>query len=253
MVNRDELTRALDTLLDIHAIAADKSNNGLQVEGCETVETVVVGVDGCLALYEHAVALGAEFIFVHHGESWGPGWQYVTGRTAARLGTLMRSNISLYAAHLPLDVHPVHGHNACIARKLQLSALQPFADYGGFDVGMYGTLPLPQSVTDLATQLDSILDTQSMIYDFRQAEIRTVGIVSGAGFDAVAECQTLNIDCLITGECDHTDYHIMRELSAAVITCGHYRTEVPGVVSVMEYLHEQFALDCHFIDLPTGL
>ena len=38
-----------------------------------------------------------------------------------------------------------------------------------------------------------------------------------------------------------------------VIAAGHYCTEKPGVITVMEKIQQKFKIDCEFIDLPTGL
>ena len=45
-------------------------------------------------------------ILVHHGLYWGFE-QTLTGLAYDRVSRLMHSNIALYAAHLPLDAHPV--------------------------------------------------------------------------------------------------------------------------------------------------
>ena len=76
----------------------------------------------------------------------------------------------------------------------------------------------------------------------------------GAGAGAIPECHRLGIACLITGEFGHTDYHVIRELGdVAVIAAGHYKTEVPGVIAVLDLLKKQFDVACEFVDFPTGL
>ena len=34
---------------------------------------------------------------------------------------------------------------------------------------------------------------------------------------------------------------------------GHYRTEIPGVLNVMNAVAEEFGIECAFRELPTGL
>jgi dinuclear metal center YbgI/SA1388 family protein len=253
MVNREELTAALDSLLAINSVPADKSNNGLQVEGSATVAHVVFAVDGSAALYAEAAAIGADYIFVHHGESWGAGWQRVTGRFAERLRLLLANDISLYGAHLPLDAHTELGHNACIAAALGVTECEPFAEYAGVAVGMRGRLATPTTVEALTAQVDAALDAAAAVYAFGPQPVQSVGIVSGAGASALDTCAALGIDCLITGECGHTDFHVMQELGVSLIAAGHYRTEVPGVRAVMAEVERTFQVRCSYVDLPTGL
>jgi dinuclear metal center YbgI/SA1388 family protein len=253
MVSLKVLTNYLDELLDINAILKDKSNNGLQVEGKGDVGKVVGCVDACLELYGKAAAGSADFLFVHHGESWGEGIRYFTGLTGRRFEMLFRNGISLYAAHLPLDAHRILGHNARIASLLELKDTGWFANFADVELGIYGDLAVSQTSTVLMAELDEKLSTTSSVLDFSGKKIKRVGIVSGGGADAIRECNRLNIDCLVTGECDHTHYHIAKELNIILITSGHYKTEVPGILAVLDRINEKFDVDCDFIDIPTGL
>ncbi len=253
MTTLRELCRFLDHTLNINSFPSDKSNNGLQVEGNHEVKSVVGGVDACYELYDKAAAYKADFIFVHHGESWGAGWRYLTGVTARRLNKLFQHRMSLYAAHLPLDAHLELGHNAQIARQLKLADCQGFACYDQIPIGICGTLPAPTKPEALAQAVNVGLKTICRIYDFEPKTISRVGIISGSGLSALSECQALNLDCLITGECHHTHYHLIQEAGIAVIIAGHYKTEIPGVLAVLDLLRQQFKLQCHFFDIPTDM
>ncbi len=253
MARLSEIISYLDAFYDIASIPQDKSNNGLQIEGRADVHCVVGGVDACVAFYEEAVARGAELLIVHHGESWGPGLQTFTGTTARRFRLLFKNDLSLYAVHLPMDAHRDIGHNAVIARKLLLQDTAWFARYAGVEIGVHGSLPVAQTADALAQSLHAILDTECRVFDFHCEPISRVGIISGAGAGALQECAKLGLHCLVTGECDHTHYHQVRELGLCLITAGHYRTEVPGVVAVLDVIRDGFGVDCAFIDIPSGL
>ena len=253
MAHLNEIVEFLDDTLAISSIPDDKSNNGLQIQGGDSVTTVIGAVDGCLQTYEAAAERGADLIFVHHGESWGDSLKRLTGHTAERLRVLFKRDISLYAAHLPLDAHSELGHNARIANTLGLREQSTFAEYAGAEIGIRGEIDAV-SVDDLAALVDEQLSTQSVVYNFGSREIHSVGVISGAGAGAIPECPRLGIDCLITGEFGHTDYHVIRELGdVAVIAAGHYKTEVPGVIAVLDLLKKQFDVTCEFVDSPTGL
>lgn len=254
MIPRDSLVEALDDLLQPeNGSVDDVSNNGLQVEGMSEVRRAVFGVDACRDLFERAVAESADFVFVHHGLSWGGGLKRLTGMTAGRLRPLFENGISLYASHLPLDMHPELGHNAVMARELGIQHPEPFFRYGETEIGWGGDLPEAAAVRELAERLDEMLDTDSYLVGDPETPISRVGIVSGGGADAVSECAEAGYGCLITGEMKHSEYHTASELDVCVVAGGHYCTEMPGVKAVMEWVEENFDVECSFVDLPTGL
>ena len=253
MTNLTDVVEYLDHLLDTHSIPQDKSKNGLQVEGCASISKVIGGVDACLDLYEMASANSAEFIIVHHGEIWGDGIQSITGHLLKRYEILLRKSISLYAVHLPLDIHPQFGHNAKIAEFLGLKNVHRFASYAGIKVGVYGELPTSITVPELASRIDEILHTTSVSLDFSTSDVSRIGIVSGAGASALYECKKRGIGCLVTGEIDHASYHPSKELGISLIAAGHYKTEVPGIIAVLKELENHFGLECQFLDIPTGI
>ena len=251
MVTRKELCEFLDETLDINA-CEDSSNNGLQVQGREEIKRAVFGVDACRELFDKAVELEADFIFVHHGLSWKDSLKYLTGLNAARVGALFKHDMSLYAAHLPLDGHELYGHNRCIADMLGLQDIAPYFEYNGYTIGFRGNLKQAVSLAQLTQSVDTCLETCARSLDIRTAPVTRVGVVSGGAADAIEESARAGLDCFITGEMDHAHYHLAVEGGIDVISAGHYRTEVPGVRAVMDVLRKEFDLDCKFIDIPTG-
>ena len=61
-----------------------------------------------------------------------------------------------------------------------------------------------------------------------------------------------SVECLVTGEFGHQSYHYALETGIPVITLGHYRSEIPGVLAMKEMVEEKFGIPCAFVDLPTG-
>jgi dinuclear metal center YbgI/SA1388 family protein len=254
MARLRELVDWLDDRLAVAAIPGDDSNNGLQVEASEVVRKAVFGVDATQALIDRAAETGADFIFVHHGLSWGGGFRRLQGLDARRIGALFRAGISLYAAHLPLDAHPEVGHNACLARLLGLCDTRHFARYHGADIGVAGRLSPPRRAGDLARVLIDGIGGEQTVYGDPACELRTVGVISGgAGLDGVLAAAAEGLDCLVTGEVTHTAYHVVAETGLTVIAAGHYASETPGVHAVMAEVAARFGIQTEFIDLPTGL
>ena len=63
-------TRALVDYLNEYlcvSLFKDYAPNGLQVEGKPDVKRIVIGVSASQALIDHAVAVGADCVLVHHG------------------------------------------------------------------------------------------------------------------------------------------------------------------------------------------
>jgi dinuclear metal center YbgI/SA1388 family protein len=231
----------------------DSSNNGLQVEGCDEVQRVAFAVDGCLEVFEQAVEAGADFLIVHHGISWGPGFRTLTGTTAARFRTLFCNGLSLYGVHLPLDAHADVGNNAMLARALGLHGRQTFAEYHGIEIGYHGTLPVPMSLDEFAGLVAETVGGEPVVVNAGPETIVNIGIVSGGGADAIPETARLGLDCLLTGEIAHQNIHTAREYGVNVVAAGHYLTETWGVRAVMECVKENFpSVDCVFLDVPTG-
>ena len=93
-MQRDELVKFLDRTLRLEKFPDDVSNNGLQIEGAETVRKALFAVDACQEVFELAVEAGADFIFVHHGVSWGGGMKRWVGMDARRFRTVPRRHSS---------------------------------------------------------------------------------------------------------------------------------------------------------------
>jgi dinuclear metal center YbgI/SA1388 family protein len=254
MAQLKTITNYLDTLLGISEVPNDSSNNGLQVECSPTVHKIVFGVDASLELAERAAEVDADMIFVHHGLSWGSGFKNITGIDSKRFGTLLKNNISLYAAHLPLDAHPVVGHNAIIAKKLKLHNCRSFAKYANIKIGTMGELSKSIGIANFAEFVNIQLSLKTKIFGIRKGRIKKIGVISGgAGSDGIIAAANEGVECLVTGEIGHSSWHIINECGIAVITGGHYATETPGIIAVMDDLENMFDVECEFIDIPTGL
>ncbi|MBU8902723.1 MAG: Nif3-like dinuclear metal center hexameric protein [Victivallales bacterium] len=254
MTQLKEITKYLDELLDISAIPDDSSNNGLQVEAGEVVKKAVFGVDACQELFEAALAEQADFVFVHHGISWRSEPRRFTGITASRLELLFNNGISLYAAHLPLDAHRQLGHNALLAAMIKLRQTYSFANYNGCELACGGVLPEACLAEQLAEKFETELGCKAKIFGKIDKKLNKVGIISGGGgLDGLIACIDEGMDCYITGEMTHMMYHVVKESAMTLIELGHYYSEIPGVKAVMNEIKKEFAIDCEFIDIPTGL
>ncbi len=121
-MKNSELEQLINDKLNSAAIS-DFAPNGLQVEGRDTVQTIVTGVTASQALLDEAVRLQADAVIVHHGYFWKNESPVIRGMSAAAWKTLLANDINLYGWHLPLDAHPELGNNAQLAHLLGINVL----------------------------------------------------------------------------------------------------------------------------------
>ena len=251
---RDDLVKFLNKELDLASFSGDVSNNGLQIEGKQEINKVLFAVDACQQTFDIAVKEKADFIFVHHGLSWGGGLKRWTGIDAKRFSTLFKHDISLYAAHLPLDAHPVFGNNAVLSDIADLQERKPFFNYGGVDIGFSGTLPNEMRLKELAVKLSSAIGGTCLLRGEPEKICRKAAVVSGGGgVDSVIEAARISCDLLITGEMEHIMHHAAIENNVAIIALGHYASETTGPGALMKVIEKSFNVQTVFADCPTGL
>ena len=250
MVKRDDLVSYLDRTLELHSFHRDYSNNGLQIEGADEIKKIVFAVDASLELFEKAI--DADFIIVHHGLSWGDNMKRIAGNMAGRVKVLMKNDISLYGAHLPLDAHSIYGHNAQLAHYLGLTEQEMFSKYSGVEIGVMGRLDSPKTVQEVGSVLAEKLDGDFAVIGNPNNTVEKIGIISGGGISGVNDAVNAGLQCFITGEFKHEYYHTVKELGIDVITLGHYYSEKPGLMALMELISERYDVECEFIDIPTG-
>ncbi|MBO7741672.1 MAG: Nif3-like dinuclear metal center hexameric protein [Victivallales bacterium] len=249
-----ELTAFLDQCFSGFT-GQDHSNNGLQIEGKAKIRKVAFAVDACAQVFQAAADQDCDFVFCHHGLSWGGGLPYITGNTAERLKIMMNHGISLYAVHLPLDAHPDFGNNAQLAQILQVNDPVPFGIYHGSPIGYMGTMAKPMTPRKMNEVLSIALNSSCRLFKTGSAEtISKVALISGGGADFVHAAAEAGMECLVTGEMLHQFYHEALEAGIHVISGGHYATETVGPKAVMAHVARSFPqLQVTFIDAPTGL
>ncbi len=226
----------------------DASVNGLQVRSRTSAEITTVGfaVDACIPTFEKARRRGIDLLVVHHGIRCRP--QKDRALAERRTAFLRKSNMALYAVHLPLDLHAEYGNNSGLARILGLRRVRKFGRYHGVTIGWSGTLAKAASPASIAKELNRKLGTRSSVHGFGKERIRTIGIVSGGGGSMVSDAAAHRIDCFLTGEIDLASYNAAREYGVSLIAAGHYATETVGVKALMPLIAKTFGVETVFIE-----
>ena len=229
---------------------APNALNGLQLANGGTISRVTAAVDLCDATVQMAAQQGADLLLVHHGLFWG-GLQRLTGRAYRRVAGLIRHNIALYSAHLPLDVHPEVGNNAVLAHRLGVARRGEFGEEYGMRIGVWGEVDIPRAV--LAQRLGEVVGGHPRLMAFGPERVRRVGIVTGAAGSMIGQAAAQGLDTYITGEGAHHTFFDAEELGLNVFYAGHYATETFGVKALAERLCTEFDLPWTFLDHPTDL
>lgn len=249
-----ELCRYLDEYLQLDLFPRDISQNGLQVEGPVDINTIAVAVDARTSTITQAAELGAQMLLVHHGLFWGQS-ELLRGPHYRKIKLLIEHQVSLYAAHLPLDAHLDVGNNAVFAKLLHLREVTPWAQYKGQTIGIQGKFASSLSLPTLLSKLEAILvPWGGTVQHFGQGpnKIKRIGIITGDAANEIPTAAQHGLDALITGEPSHVFVIAAEEHGIHLICGGHYATETLGVKALAQHLEETFSLRTHFIHHPTG-
>src|SRR5207245_11284264 len=122
-------------------------------------------------------ARGRELRPVHHALFRG-GLKQLTGPAYRRVAGLMKQDIALYSAHLPLDLHPEVGNNPRLAQQLGVAVRGGFGEEYGVLIGVWGEWD--GSRGGLQQQLAAVLGTPPRVMPFGPEQVRRGGILTGA-------------------------------------------------------------------------
>lgn len=223
--------------------------NGLQVANTGTVRKIGAAVDAGLEPFRRAAAAGVDFLIVHHGLFWDPPRPW-TGLLYEKLDVLMRANLAVYSAHLPLDAHPDLGNNAVLARRLKLEPARGFMPFEGRDIGLIARHQGTRA--ELRRRLESLFPRVTAI-EFGSDAPAQVAVLSGGGYSVGQELAAAGVDTFITGELKEHFFNRAQEERLNLYTCGHYATEVFGVCALAEELAARFGLPWEFIATQNPL
>ncbi len=248
MIDRETFERYCHQLLLVDSIS-DYCPNGLQVEGREQIEKLLVGVTASEALLEEAEAWGACAVLVHHGYFWKGEPSPLVGMKGRRVRRLMKNDINLFAYHLPLDVHVELGNNACLARDFGLQNLRQVKAGGTEGLLWVGDLPLRQSASQFAAAVGIILQREPLLLGDAERTVRTVALCSGGAQDFIDQARELGADVFISGEVSERTTHTAIETGITYLAAGHHATERGGVQALAKHLAHRFSLSYRFIDI----
>ncbi len=247
-----DIVRLLDEQLNTQGIKdAPVALNGLQIENRGSVTRVALAVDASQKSIDAALAGGADLLIVHHGLFWS-GLRPLTGWWKKKLCTCLEGNLAVYSAHLPLDLHPTLGNNACLARGLGLSDIEPDIDYHGTRIGLGGCFE--GTLAELRARLAALTGAEvKCVAADDSAPAGRVAVCSGGAAGEIYQVAELGYDTYISGEDLHWAATTAEDMGLNLLLAGHYATETFGVKELGRLLEREFGLPTFFIDNPTGM
>jgi dinuclear metal center YbgI/SA1388 family protein len=223
--------------------------NGLQLENDGGATKIGAAVDASEATIELAIGEHVDLLFVHHGLFWG-GLNPITGSCYRKLRRAISSNLAVYSAHLPLDLHCELGNNILLAKALRLPPAESlFWNSKRLGVAVSIELDLPE----LLKRLREVLGRAPWVCASGPEKVRRIGIVTGAGGNLLEKVAACGIDTFVTGEGPHHTFALAEELKVNLIYGGHYATETFGVRALAARAAAEFNLPWCFLDHPSGL
>lgn len=249
MLTLKELNRYLNELLPSHGVV-DYGPNGLQVEGKSHISCLATAVSASLATIEAAIEQGVDALIVHHGLFWQRDSYLIQGTKKKKLELLFEHKISLFAYHLPLDMHPQVGNNWKAAQELGWLDLQPFAYVSGVPIGVKGKID-SCSREELKRKLESYYQHPAVCAWGGNQLIETVALVSGGAHKTIIEAAQEGVDAFVTGSFDEPTWHQAKEEGINFFALGHSATERVGPLALANYLEQTLAIPCQFIEIEN--
>lgn len=248
MISRSDLATLLEKELGC-AKVKDYCPNGLQVEGKLSIAKVVTGVTATQALIDRAIAVGADAIIVHHGYFWKGEAPEVVGMKKARLQRLLQHDINLFAFHLPLDIHPIHGNNAQLGQLFELTNVRPALTVEPIGVLQTGEYQQSKTLNEVAALIAAKLGREPLVHDAGIGDVKKLAWCSGGGQGYIEAAAALGVDLFISGEVSEQTIHCSNELGIHFIAAGHHATERYGVKALGEWLAANTQLEVEFVDI----
>lgn len=249
MILLEDLQRYLSELLPSSGLT-DYCLNGLQVQGASEITRFATAVTASLATIQAAVDGGVQALIVHHGLFWNGDSYAITDRKRDKIKKLLDKEISLFAYHLPLDLHQQFGNNWKAARDLGWTELQPFGKYNNIPIGVKGKLPaMPRE--EFRQRLELYYQHPAYCALGGKEIIQTSALISGGAHKSIQEASSEKIDCFITGSFDEPIWHQAFEEQINFFALGHSATERVGPQAIGKHLQQHFNLEYQFIDLPN--
>jgi dinuclear metal center YbgI/SA1388 family protein len=224
-------------------LAESWDNVGLLVgSGNQIVKKIMVTLDVTAEVIREAAEKEVNLIICHHPVLFKPVKSLTDNTiTGAQIAALIRSGISVYAAHTNFD-KAQGGTDDKLAELLGLKEVRPLTLEGEKpSFGRIGRLPEKQTLEAYLKQIRNALDADKV--DFigdPEKEIETVASCAGAGGDLIQTAREAGADLFVTGEAKYHDMLTVLDTDMAMAVFGHFTTEYPAMAALKQRLQNWF-------------
>lgn len=218
---------------------AQWDNSGLLVGDQNTpVTKVLLALDITQAVVDEAVSTGCELIISHHPVIFTPlseiGCDHIVYK-------LIKAGLTAICLHTNLDVAQNIGVNAQLAKALCLKDTVLYPE----DFLCVGQLECTMSDSQFALHVKDSLGCNGVRYT-NGSSVKTVGVSSGGGSEAVTLKQKYSLDAVVTGEIKHHHFLLAKEQNFCVVEAGHFNTEDIVITPLRDALSDVFSDVCFF-------
>ena len=212
--------------------AEDWDNCGLQVGSLsQEVTKIFVSLDPTPVSLREASARQAQLLLTHHPLIFGSLFRIDRSTyPGSVISEALGSGISVVSAHTNLDVAS-GGINDMLADLFGLQGVEVLEKKdvplsGDLGLGRVGDLEKPVPLSVLAETARQVLGIEGVrVSGPKDAVLRRVAVVGGAGGGMVSLASQGGADILITGDIGHHDARAAEELGLSLLDGGHFHTE----------------------------
>jgi len=224
--------------------ALEWDNVGLLVGAFDKeIKHILVALDATDDVVAQAINMKADMIISHHPMIFSE-IRKVTDEDfiGKRIITLIKNDISCYAAHTNFDVKAMASLNEASLELSDTKVLFVSADEDvPQGIGRVGTIKKESSLSDFAKYVKQRLAIDDIrIFGNPGKMIKTVAISGGSGNSMVEDAIKAGADVLVSGDISHAKGLDAVSAGMAIIDAGHYGTECVFVPFVKETLSEMF-------------
>ncbi|MCD7732944.1 MAG: Nif3-like dinuclear metal center hexameric protein [Oscillospiraceae bacterium] len=220
-------------------------NSGLLVgDGDEPVTKALCALDASIPAILEAERLGCQLILTHHPVIFDP-LKSLDSTVPAAL--LFRKGISCISSHTNLD-SAEYGISDMMVDKLGLKNLHKIVDINRSDpvigrvvgYGAVGETEKEMTPEELAKLCKESFNCIAIKYVAGNRNIKTVGMISGAGGSYVTNAFEMGCDAYVSGDVKQQDFIEAERLGMTLVDAGHFETETIAMEYFKERLGEQF-------------
>lgn len=250
-VTKKQFLEAMESIAPAR-LAEGWDNVGMLIDcGNEEFKKILFALDLTEDVAAQAKNAGADLVVTHHPVMLS-GIKRLDGQTGESRAILLmiKNGISHFAAHTNFDCAE-GGTNACLAKLLGMADPKPLLEDG---MGRIGALERELTLAELTERAKEVLNAKTIrAAGDPQMPVRRLAIVTGSGMSLAMEAKAAGADAILTGDAKYHAAAGAVDSGIAVIDAGHFATERPAMIQLIQGLQAHFnALQCK-ADIMTVL